>query len=66
MRGSAGGRLDAGEDVEGACLYGWAGAREACGFEDGFELAGAYYGVDFGDVFLDFVAVALDEAAGYD
>jgi hypothetical protein len=38
----------------------------AGGGEDGFEFAGADYGVDFGDVFLDFVAVALDEAAGDD
>ena len=34
--------------------------------EDGFEFAGAYYGVYFGDVFLDLVAVTFDEAAGYD
>jgi hypothetical protein len=39
---------------------------EAGGGEDGFEFAGAYYGVYFGDGFLDFVAVALDQAAGYD
>ena len=43
-----------------------AGGSEAGGGEDGFEFAGAYYGVDFGDVLLDLVAVALDEAAGYD
>ena len=43
-----------------------AGASEARGGEDGFEFAGADYGVYFGDVLLDFVAVALDEAAGYD
>ena len=40
--------------------------REAGGFEDGFELAGADYGVDFWDALPDFVAVALDEAAGDD
>ena len=40
--------------------------REAGGGKDGFEFACAYDGVDFGDVLLDFVAVALDEAAGYD
>ena len=39
---------------------------EACGGEDGFKFAGADYGVDFGDVFPDLVAVALDEAAGDD
>jgi hypothetical protein len=39
---------------------------DACGFEDGFELAGADDGVDFGDVAADLVAVALDEAAGDD
>ncbi len=43
-----------------------AAGGETGGGEDGFEFAGAYYGVYFGDVFLDFVAVALDEAAGYD
>ena len=43
-----------------------AGGREAGGGEDGFELAGADDGVDFGDVGDDFVAVALDEAAGDD
>ena len=53
-----------GEDVEGRGR----GLRggEACGFEDGVELAGAYNGVDFGDAFADFVAIALDEAAGDD
>ena len=43
---------------------GWHG--EAGGLEDGFEFAGADHGVDFGDALLDFVAVALDEAAGDD
>ena len=43
-----------------------AGGGQAGGGEDGFEFAGAYDGVDFGDVLLDFVAVALDEAAGDD
>ena len=51
-----------GEDVEGGVALG----GEAGGGEDGFELAGAYDGVDFGDVGADFVAVALDQAAGYD
>ena len=56
--------VDGGEDVEGR----WSGGSggDACGFEDGFELAGADDGVDFRDVFLDFVAIALDEAAGDD
>jgi hypothetical protein len=40
------------------------GGEAGCG-EDGFKLAGAYYCVYFRDVLLDFVAVALDEAAGY-
>ena len=40
--------------------------REAGGFEDRFELAGADHGVDFRNVFADFVAIALDEAAGDD
>ena len=43
-----------------------AGGGEAGGGEDVFELAGADDGVDLGDVFLDFVAVAFDEAAGDD
>ena len=55
--------LGGGEDREGGADC---GLMEACRFEDGFELAGAYDGVDFGDVLADFVAVALDEAAGYD
>src|ERR1700727_364417 len=55
--------LGRGEDLEGGV-----GGRavEAGGFQDGFELAGAYYGVDFRDVGADLVAVALYEAAGYD
>ena len=36
------------------------------GGEDVFEFAGADDGVDLGDVFLDFVAIALDEASGDD
>ena len=36
------------------------------GIEDRFELAGADDGVDFRDVFLNLVAIALDEAAGDD
>ena len=55
----------AGEDVEGRRRGGRVG-RDAGGFEDGFELAGADDGVDFRDVFLNFVAIALDEAAGDD
>jgi hypothetical protein len=51
--------------LKGELLAG-VGRGEAGGFEDGFELAGADYGVDFGDVLLDLVAVALDEAAGDD
>jgi hypothetical protein len=39
---------------------------EAGGFEDRLQFAGADYGVHFRDVLLDFVAVALDEAAGDD
>jgi hypothetical protein len=43
-----------------------AARSEARGGEDRFEFAGADYGVYFGDVFLDFVAVSFDEAAGDD
>ena len=39
---------------------------EAGSFENGFQLAGADDGVDFRNVFLDFVAIALDKAAGDD
>jgi hypothetical protein len=39
---------------------------EACSGEDGFEFAGADDCVYFGDVLSNFVAVALDEATGYD
>jgi len=42
------------------CLWTALGARSTK------SLAGADDGVDFRDVFLDFVAVALDEASGYD
>jgi hypothetical protein len=60
----AGGSGD--EDVErGAGGCGGPGG-EAGGGEDGFEFPGAYHGVDFGDVFLDLVAVAFDQAAGDD
>ena len=53
------------QDGEGGVL--WCGLwSEAGGSEDGFELAGAYDCVYFGDVFLDLVAVTLDQAAGYD
>ena len=44
-------------------------SRAGCdsgGGEDVFEFAGADDGVDFGDVLLDFVAIALDEASGDD
>ena len=54
------------EDVEGGVGCGVAGRGEAGGVEDRFEFAGADDGVDFGDVLLDLVAVALDEAAGDD
>jgi hypothetical protein len=54
------------EDAEGGVVVRVAAGSEARGGEDGFELACAYDGVDFGDVLLDFVAVALDEAAGDD
>ncbi len=54
------------EDVEGGVVVRVAAGGEARGGEDGFEFSGADYGVDFGDVLLNFVAVALDEAAGYD
>ena len=55
------------EDVEGRVCVGrlrrWGEAR---GGEDGFKLAGADDCVDLGDVLLDLVAVALDQAAGDD
>ena len=47
-------------------LFGVAGGGEAGGGEDGLELAGADDGVDLGDVLLDLVAVAFDQAAGDD
>jgi len=53
------------EDLEGG-VAGAAGGSEACRVEDGFEFSGADDGVYFGDILLDFVAVALDEAAGDD
>jgi hypothetical protein len=43
----------------------WRGGK-ACGGEDGFQFAGADYGVHFGNALADFVAVALDQAAGDD
>jgi hypothetical protein len=52
------------EDVEGGVVVCVAAGRKTGGGEDGFEFAGAYYCVYFGDVLLDFVAIALDEAAG--
>ena len=54
------------EDVEGAVVLRVASGGQAGGGEDGFEFAGADYCVNFGDVLLDLVAVALDEAAGDD
>jgi len=54
------------EDVEGGVVVCVAAGRKTGGGEDGFEFAGADYGVYFGDVLLNLVAVALDEAAGYD
>ena len=54
------------KDVEGGVVVGVAAWREACGGENGFEFACADYGIYFGDVLPDLVAVALDEAAGYD
>ncbi len=54
------------EDIEGSIVLRMACWCEAGGGEDGFEFAGAYDSVYFGDVLLDFVAVALDEAAGDD
>jgi hypothetical protein len=54
----------AGEDVEGREGGGRCG--QAGGFEDGIEFAGADYGVDFWNALADFVAVALDKAAGDD
>ena len=55
--------LGGGEDGEGGVGR---GVVEAGGFEDGFQFAGAYYGVYLGDVGADLVAVTLYEAAGYD
>ena len=54
----------AGEDGEGRESGG--GAGNAGGFKDGFEFAGADDGVDFRNAFADFIAIALDEAAGDD
>ncbi len=59
-------RVRAGQDGEGRRRDKCGRGVEAGGFEDGFELAGAYDGVDFGDAFLDFVAIALDKATGDD
>jgi hypothetical protein len=59
LAGSGFGGMSAGDDVEERWLGGGRGLK-ASGCKDGFEFAGAYYGVDFGDGFLDFVAVALD------
>ena len=63
--GFVGGVEGLGEDREGGVGL-ISGGGEAGGGEDGFELAGADDGVDFGDVFTDLVAVPLDEAAGDD
>ena len=59
-------RCGAGEDIEGRCGNGGFGHGEAGGLEDGFEFTGADDGIDFRNVLYDFVAVALDEAAGDD
>jgi len=53
------------KDVERRVVLVTCGGEAGCA-EDGFEFAGADYRVYFRDVLLDFVAVALDEAAGYD
>ena len=55
-----------GKDVEGGVVVCLAAGGEACCSEDSFEFACADDGVYFGDVLLDLVAVALDEAAGDD
>jgi len=59
----------AAENVEGG-RRGRAGSRsggfEAGRFENGFDLAGADHGVHLGNVLLNLVAVALDQAAGDD
>ncbi len=54
------------EDVERAVVLRVSSGGQAGGGEDGFQFAGADYCVNFGDVLLDLVAVALDEAAGDD
>ena len=64
-RGCVAVELGRGEDGEGAC-GGFRGSVQTRCLQDGFELAGAYYGVDFRDVGADFIAVALNEAAGDD
>ena len=62
-----GGTIDLGlrEDLERG-VVGVAGRREPSGGEDSFEFTRAYDGIDLGNVLLDFVAVALDQAAGDD
>ncbi len=55
--------LGRGEDGEGGV---GCGAGEAGSFQNCFEFAGADHSVDLGDVGADFVAVTLDQAAGYD
>ena len=55
---------DGGENCERG-LRSWL-RRHPGGGEDAFKLASADDRVDLGDVFLDFVAVALDEASGND
>jgi len=62
--GEGHGGVGAGEDVKGRGLRG--GLGDACGCKDGFKLAGADDGVDFGNGLHDLVAIALDEAAGDD
>ena len=59
-------RVGTRQNREGRGRGGRGGGVEACGFEDGFELSGSHDGVDFRDVFLDLVAIALDKAASDD
>ena len=56
-------RAAAAENVKGR---GRGDGREAGGFEDRLQFAGADDRVHFGDALADFVAVALDETAGDD
>jgi len=64
LAGASFGGEAGGEDVEGRGRGGR--SCEAGGGEDGFQFAGADYSVHFGDALANFVAVALDQAAGDD